>query len=74
MENTSGLVAKKGVCDMQLDQLKERQRVAWETGDYSQIGTILQIVSEALTGLDHGIGHLASMSPQNNEQLPPLQG
>jgi hypothetical protein len=22
-------------------------------------------------GLDHGIGHLASMSPQKNERLPP---
>ena len=34
--------------DMQLDQLKERQRMTWETGDYSRIGTTLQIVSEAL--------------------------
>ena len=33
---------------MNFDQLKERQRLTWETGDYSQIGTTLQIVSEAL--------------------------
>src|SRR5262245_36932143 len=41
-------MAKKGAGDMQLDQLKERQRMTWETGDYSRIGTTLQIVSEAL--------------------------
>jgi SAM-dependent methyltransferase len=33
---------------MNFDQIKERQRVAWETGDYSMIGTTLQIVSEEL--------------------------
>jgi hypothetical protein len=26
------------------------------------------------TGLDHGIGHLASMSPQKNERLLPSKG
>jgi ubiquinone/menaquinone biosynthesis C-methylase UbiE len=33
---------------MHLDQLKERQRMTWETGDYSRIGATLQIVSEML--------------------------
>ena len=33
---------------MDFDEIKERQRVAWETGDYSMIGTTLRIVSEEL--------------------------
>ena len=33
---------------MDFDLIKERQRAAWETGDYSMIGTTLQIVSEEL--------------------------
>ena len=33
---------------MQLDQLKERQRMTWETGDYIRIGATLQLVSELL--------------------------
>ena len=41
-------MAKKGAGDMQLDQLKERQRMTWETGDYIRIGATLQIVSELL--------------------------
>jgi ubiquinone/menaquinone biosynthesis C-methylase UbiE len=48
MDKTGNIMAKKGACDMHLDQLKERQRMTWETGDYSQIGTTLQIVSEVL--------------------------
>jgi len=34
----------------------------------------LQIDAEAKTGLDQGIGHLASMSPQKNERLNPNKG
>jgi hypothetical protein len=48
-------------------------------GEESRMSTVEFItalfyeVDEQL-GLDHGIGHFASMSPQNNEQLTPIKG
>ena len=54
----------------------------WEFGDsasYAKWPKVADMVIEALFqhgefGLDHGIGHFASMSPQNNEQLTPIKG
>jgi len=39
-----------------------------------EIETIMPGILGRKIGLDHGIGHLASMSPQNNERLLPSKG
>ena len=34
---------------------------------------VADAVIEAHMGLDHGMGHLASMRPEKNERLPPIK-
>jgi len=46
----------------------KKLRLLWVDGTYR--GHLMEWVA----GLDHGIGHLASMSPQNNERLTSIQG
>src|SRR5262245_46519294 len=48
MASISGDTVEVPIVDVELEQLKTRQRAAWSSGDYGIIGTTLQIVGESL--------------------------
>ena len=60
-----------------VDLLTETRFLAWtwNTMLVAIVSTAISLIfGGMLAGLDHGIGHLASMSPQNNERLTSIQG